>query len=231
MSAARPIHLVASFMDDYFAESEEHLASVRRCLLLLEPVIDGGDMPIRDGRRAVWSSIAEGHLADGRTARGRAARPRNGNVPGRDRDAVVVLTSRGRPRAVKARTFWTTWSPHEETGEAHFPYRAADRAYVGRVVAASRDLRPDPARDRRRRNENDLEGELHPTPDRWLAASRSTRCARALRHRPHRERRPQLTGSGGFAFDFAAAARRRQGVARAVGRGTAFGRCRSRRAR
>ncbi len=40
-----PIDLVASFMDDYFAESEEHLASVRRCLLLLEPVIDGGDMP------------------------------------------------------------------------------------------------------------------------------------------------------------------------------------------
>ena len=32
-------------MDDYFAESEEHLASVRRCLLLLEPVLDGADPP------------------------------------------------------------------------------------------------------------------------------------------------------------------------------------------
>ena len=40
-----PIDLIASFMDDYFAESEEHLASVRRCLLLLEPVLDGADQP------------------------------------------------------------------------------------------------------------------------------------------------------------------------------------------
>ena len=40
-----PIDLIASFMDDYFAESEEHLASVRRCLLLLEPVLDGADPP------------------------------------------------------------------------------------------------------------------------------------------------------------------------------------------
>jgi two-component system chemotaxis sensor kinase CheA len=40
-----PIDLVASFMDDYFAESEEHLASVRRSLLVLEPYIDGGDLP------------------------------------------------------------------------------------------------------------------------------------------------------------------------------------------
>jgi len=40
-----PIDLIASFMDDYFAESEEHLTSVRRCLLLLEPVLDGADPP------------------------------------------------------------------------------------------------------------------------------------------------------------------------------------------
>ena len=52
-----PIDLVASFMDDYFAESEEHLASVRRCLLLLEPVIDGGDMPSRRSKSCSAVSI------------------------------------------------------------------------------------------------------------------------------------------------------------------------------
>jgi len=39
-----PKDFIASFMDDYFAEAEEHLTAVRRSLLLLEPAV-GGDPP------------------------------------------------------------------------------------------------------------------------------------------------------------------------------------------
>jgi two-component system, chemotaxis family, sensor kinase CheA len=37
----RPADFIASFMDDYFAESDEHLTAVRRNLLLLEGAVDG----------------------------------------------------------------------------------------------------------------------------------------------------------------------------------------------
>jgi two-component system, chemotaxis family, sensor kinase CheA len=40
-----PPDFAASFMDDYFAESDEHLAAVRRNLLLLESAIDGDAQP------------------------------------------------------------------------------------------------------------------------------------------------------------------------------------------
>jgi two-component system chemotaxis sensor kinase CheA len=40
----RPDDLIASFMEDYFAEADEHLTAVRRSLLLLEPAV-GGDPP------------------------------------------------------------------------------------------------------------------------------------------------------------------------------------------
>ena len=36
---------IASFMEDYFAEAEEHLTSVRRGLLILESAVGGGDLP------------------------------------------------------------------------------------------------------------------------------------------------------------------------------------------
>ncbi len=36
---------IASFMEDYFAESEEHLAAVRRTLLMLEPAVGSGTPP------------------------------------------------------------------------------------------------------------------------------------------------------------------------------------------
>src|SRR5579859_2293161 len=36
---------IASFMDDYFAEAEDHLTAVRRNLLLLEPAIASGEPP------------------------------------------------------------------------------------------------------------------------------------------------------------------------------------------
>jgi two-component system chemotaxis sensor kinase CheA len=39
-----PSDFVASFMEDYFAEAEEHLTAVRRSLLVLEPAV-GGDPP------------------------------------------------------------------------------------------------------------------------------------------------------------------------------------------
>src|SRR5436189_221745 len=42
----RPADFIASFMDDYFAESEDHLAAVRRSLLMLESAIDSHDPPI-----------------------------------------------------------------------------------------------------------------------------------------------------------------------------------------
>jgi two-component system, chemotaxis family, sensor kinase CheA len=40
----QPSDFVASFMEDYFAEAEEHLTAVRRSLLVLEPAV-GGDPP------------------------------------------------------------------------------------------------------------------------------------------------------------------------------------------
>src|SRR6476619_1289123 len=40
-----PVDFVASFMDDYFAEAEEHLTAVRRTLLGLEAVIGEADLP------------------------------------------------------------------------------------------------------------------------------------------------------------------------------------------
>ncbi len=42
----RPTDFIASFMDDYFAESEDHLTAVRRNLLLLESAIDRHDPPV-----------------------------------------------------------------------------------------------------------------------------------------------------------------------------------------
>ena len=41
----RPTDFIASFMDDYFAESEDHLTAVRRNLLMLESAIDRPDPP------------------------------------------------------------------------------------------------------------------------------------------------------------------------------------------
>jgi two-component system chemotaxis sensor kinase CheA len=40
-----PADFIASFMDDYFAESEDHLTAVRRNLLMLESAIDRPDPP------------------------------------------------------------------------------------------------------------------------------------------------------------------------------------------
>src|SRR5947207_11515265 len=41
----RPTDFIASFMDDYFAQSEDHLTAVRRNLLMLESAIDLPDPP------------------------------------------------------------------------------------------------------------------------------------------------------------------------------------------
>ena len=41
----QPSDFLASFMEDYFAEAEEHLTAVRRGLLILEPAVGGGDLP------------------------------------------------------------------------------------------------------------------------------------------------------------------------------------------
>jgi two-component system chemotaxis sensor kinase CheA len=40
-----PVDFIASFMEDYFAESEEHLTTVRRGFLILESSIDRGELP------------------------------------------------------------------------------------------------------------------------------------------------------------------------------------------
>jgi two-component system, chemotaxis family, sensor kinase CheA len=42
----KPLDFGASFMDDFFAESEEHLTAIRRNLLMLEPSIGGIEPPI-----------------------------------------------------------------------------------------------------------------------------------------------------------------------------------------
>ena len=41
----QPTDFLASFMEDYFAEAEEHLTTVRRGLLILESAVGGGDLP------------------------------------------------------------------------------------------------------------------------------------------------------------------------------------------
>src|SRR5436190_6038540 len=41
----RPADFMASFMDDYFAEAEEHVTAVRRSLLTLESAIGSSDPP------------------------------------------------------------------------------------------------------------------------------------------------------------------------------------------
>jgi len=40
-----PAEFIASFMDDYFAEAEEHLVAARRGLLVLEDAVGGADPP------------------------------------------------------------------------------------------------------------------------------------------------------------------------------------------
>jgi two-component system chemotaxis sensor kinase CheA len=41
----QPADFLASFMEDYFAEAEEHLTAVRRGLLILESAVGGADLP------------------------------------------------------------------------------------------------------------------------------------------------------------------------------------------
>ena len=58
------------FLDDYFAECDEHLTGVRRLLLALEGSVGRAEINRAGPRRAVPSfSLVQGHLGDGRAAR------------------------------------------------------------------------------------------------------------------------------------------------------------------
>ena len=65
---ARTSPFAAGFMDDYFAEADEHIVAVRRSLLTLEAAL-GSESAVGRARGAVPKlPFAEGHLGDGRAA-------------------------------------------------------------------------------------------------------------------------------------------------------------------
>ena len=65
---------LAEFLDDYFAESDEHLTAVRRILLELEPESGVAGISLGDARRAVPElPLAQGTCRDGPPPAGGAA--------------------------------------------------------------------------------------------------------------------------------------------------------------
>ena len=94
MTATETHRFGSSFMDDYFAEADEHLLAVRRSLLMLESASSG-----QTRSSAVLEELfrscpfPQGHLGDGRAARSRSARPPHGELSARgSRNGQAALT-------------------------------------------------------------------------------------------------------------------------------------------
>ena len=76
-------NFLAGFMDDYFAECDEHLGAIRRLLLALEALDRSACRSRRPGGALSQLSFDQRHFGDGRAARGGDARASHGELSSR----------------------------------------------------------------------------------------------------------------------------------------------------
>ena len=120
-------------MDDYFAEADEHLVAVRRCLLHARGRA-AVELAVGGPRRTVPElPFAQGHLGDGRAARSRTARASHGELPARD--------SAGRRRARLPANLETLVDGARRLEAVIVARRAGSRAAVGRRRRSTRSVR------------------------------------------------------------------------------------------
>ena len=220
-----PIDLVASFMDDYFAESEEHLASVRRCLLLIEPVIDGGDMPsatVEELFRSFHSLKGISAMVELREAERLAHEMET--CLGAIRDRRVVLTSAAYDALVEGTNLLDHVVAARRTGEAIPPIEQQIARMSAAFVAASRDLRPASERATADAETRTIwKVTFTPTPELVARGVKVDTVRSRLSDIGRIESvSPSVTGSGGIAFDFVVAAPDDKALRALSGDGIAF---------